>query len=219
MKSDSPVVVAWLADEILRRDVYALRPYPPGRFRVVLDVGANIGMFSVYARCLQPEATVVALEPAADTFEVLRANVAALGVTCVQAALGDGRDVLLERGDTSVAARTRGAAGGSGAGEVARSLTLAEVLEYYCREEPAACFLKIDCEGGESVLLDDASAERALAGVGHAAVEIHHPPGEAFRDCPPLERYLNFFEGLRWTHDVEYRDVRREARVVVLRRR
>jgi FkbM family methyltransferase len=54
-----------------------------------LDVGANIGTYTLWAAELGAE--VIALEPAADTFRLLKENVALNGyqVTMVQAAAGD----------------------------------------------------------------------------------------------------------------------------------
>lgn len=43
---------------------------------VVLDVGANEGMFSIFISMLFPQARVIALEPVPDTFETLKANIA-----------------------------------------------------------------------------------------------------------------------------------------------
>jgi len=40
----------------------------------ILDVGAHIGIFSLYAKMLNPEAKVYALEPETDNFSVLKKN-------------------------------------------------------------------------------------------------------------------------------------------------
>jgi FkbM family methyltransferase len=54
-----------------------------------IDVGANIGTYTIWAAELGAE--VIALEPAPDTFEILRENIALNGypVTAVRAAVGD----------------------------------------------------------------------------------------------------------------------------------
>ncbi|MFF9365635.1 FkbM family methyltransferase [Streptomyces griseoluteus] len=46
---------------------------------VVFDVGANIGMFSLFATSLRPKASVYAFEPMPPIFEKLRLNVARQG--------------------------------------------------------------------------------------------------------------------------------------------
>jgi FkbM family methyltransferase len=54
-----------------------------------VDVGANVGTYTIWAAELGAE--VIALEPAADTFSLLRENIALNGypVTALQAAAGD----------------------------------------------------------------------------------------------------------------------------------
>jgi FkbM family methyltransferase len=48
-----------------------LAPYA----RVILDVGANTGIYSLVARCLNPTATVIALEPVERVFRRLQRNI------------------------------------------------------------------------------------------------------------------------------------------------
>ncbi|KAM3497755.1 hypothetical protein MY10362_008901 [Beauveria mimosiformis] len=59
--------------------------------RFVIDVGANIGLFSVYIKNRHPECKVLAFEPAPDTFAVLSQNIKlhnASDVKAIQCALG-----------------------------------------------------------------------------------------------------------------------------------
>jgi FkbM family methyltransferase len=42
---------------------------------VILDVGANIGVFSIYAACMAPRAVVHAYEPMLNNFELLQNNI------------------------------------------------------------------------------------------------------------------------------------------------
>lgn len=62
------------------------------RARVVLDVGSNVGVYSVVAAKINRDARVYAFEPVAAAFDRLRTNVVLnrLGnVTCVRAAVAD----------------------------------------------------------------------------------------------------------------------------------
>ncbi|PRY36937.1 FkbM family methyltransferase [Umezawaea tangerina] len=52
---------------------------PPDAF--VVDAGANIGLFCLFVKTTAPGATVVAVEPMADTREVLRRNIELHGLT------------------------------------------------------------------------------------------------------------------------------------------
>ncbi|SDL37576.1 methyltransferase, FkbM family [Lentzea albidocapillata subsp. violacea] len=79
----------YLYDEIVVRRAY-LPPgveLPPGS--VVLDVGANIGMYSLFARSECPTASIYAFEPLPPLLEKLRANVSAHDVTVLPYGLSD----------------------------------------------------------------------------------------------------------------------------------
>lgn len=69
------VETSFLFDEIFRRDAYGLLTRPalaPGA--LVVDVGANIGLFGSYILEHQPAVRLVCIEPAPLCFEALRLN-------------------------------------------------------------------------------------------------------------------------------------------------
>jgi FkbM family methyltransferase len=60
--------------------------------RAILDVGANIGVYTIAAAVLNPKAEVIAFEPIPSAFDRLQTNVVLNGlvnVVCVNAAVGD----------------------------------------------------------------------------------------------------------------------------------
>ncbi len=77
--------------QIFQDDAYGLSSVtglPPDP--VVVDAGANIGMFSLLALRHRPHARIVAAEPAPEVFEALRRNLAGTpGSTCLNVGLGD----------------------------------------------------------------------------------------------------------------------------------
>lgn len=84
------------ADTVIARALLTHGEYSPGEvdlFRailspgsVVVDAGANIGCFTlVFAQCVGPTGTVFAFEPQRLIFQLLCANLALNGVTCVHA--------------------------------------------------------------------------------------------------------------------------------------
>ncbi|MEV0899866.1 FkbM family methyltransferase [Actinoplanes sp. NPDC049802] len=83
----------YLYKEIFEDQVYT----PPGGFQlpddpVVFDVGANIGMFTLFAAQRFPGARIFSFEPVPRTFDVLSRNVEGLaGVRPLNMALGDAR--------------------------------------------------------------------------------------------------------------------------------
>jgi FkbM family methyltransferase len=103
---------AWLAKEIFERHEYG--GVPPGVLRdapIVVDIGANIGAFAVYAKLLYHQAASIhCFEPYPPNVELLRKNVASFpGVTVHPVGLGttDGEAELLLHPDNSGANSTR----------------------------------------------------------------------------------------------------------------
>lgn len=144
-------------------DVYAVivvNQYDAGDLGglTVVDAGANIGLFSLYA-CLRGARRVLAFEPVAETFALLRGNVARSGVTdrvvCFPAALGrargSGRMFCNTRGDGSARLSRMSAAAGRRLGYEAVRRTQILALDDVVRER--VDFLKIDVEGQERNVL------------------------------------------------------------------
>ena len=82
--------------EYLWKDVFEQRPYDRngitlGKGDVVVDVGANIGLFTIYALERIHHGRVISIEPATETFAVLARNLAPYGarVTLVAAGCAD----------------------------------------------------------------------------------------------------------------------------------
>lgn len=65
-------------DEVLLDQVYAAAVARAGDARTVLDLGANIGLASLYLAAALPKARVFAVEPDADNARLLRHNLAGL---------------------------------------------------------------------------------------------------------------------------------------------
>ncbi|WBB71834.1 amino acid adenylation domain-containing protein [Micromonospora sp. WMMD1128] len=88
----NPHETRYLYDEIFTQRVYlrdgiVLRPGA-----TVLDVGANIGMFSLFVHQVCPDATIHAFEPVPAVVEALRRNVAEFGVPATVHAHGLSRE-------------------------------------------------------------------------------------------------------------------------------
>lgn len=65
-----------IIDEIFNREVYPLQSIGECRQPVIVDVGANIGVFTHYVLSKYPQATIHAIEPVPPIAEVLQHNVA-----------------------------------------------------------------------------------------------------------------------------------------------
>jgi len=74
-----PAEAALIYNEIIVKQEYFQEGLSVSGARCVMDVGANIGLFTMAVKGKAPEATVYAFEPIPDTFHVLEQNVRLLG--------------------------------------------------------------------------------------------------------------------------------------------
>lgn len=162
---DGPNFYMQYKDEVVRGiyDFSSSRDNPR-----VIDGGSNIGISVLRVKQIHPRATIVAFEPDPAIFGVLEENVARngiAGVTLVNAALGP------SRGSAPFAAD--GSAGGRLAhdgGDTRRAVTV-ELLSTYL-EEPID-FLKLNIEGEELPVLEQAEREGVLRNVDQLVIEYH----------------------------------------------
>lgn len=162
------------------RDVYFERVYDR-RFHlddtgVVLDLGANIGVFSmVAATSLVPRGRVIAVEANPAVLSVLQENVAANRFENIQvvfgAAAAESGDVTLRLAPHSTGASIVGSADGLSVTVPAISfsdlVTATESIE----------LVKFDIEGAEWQILYD-SDECAWSGIKRVAMEFHLDSGD-----------------------------------------
>lgn len=135
----------------------------------VLDLGANIGSFAlrVFARC--PSASVVSVEPADDTFAILRQNHQTnkhLSWELVHAGVwSDDRPLSLMRRGISVGHRVVA----QDAGDTVSGIALQTLIDKLGWE--AIDLIKMDIEGGEESVIP--SAESVLKKTQTLIVEVH----------------------------------------------
>jgi FkbM family methyltransferase len=159
--------------QVFCRVVYDVEPTD----RVIVDAGANIGLFACYAAAVAPRAIVHAIEPFPATYGRLTQTVAANGlaarVCCHAVALSS----------------HLGTAGMSGTGSPSQMFHVidadrpdavpvpAVTLEHFVREEglTAIDLLKMDIEGSEYDVLLNTPPE-VLRRCRRISVEYHRPP-------------------------------------------
>ena len=157
---------------------------------LVLDLGANIGMFALVAFRGYPKCTVVSIEPSPDTFAVLqktksrnpelawRIRCAAIaefnGVASFNlAGASPGRRLVRDRLNQPNAAVTQ-----------VETVTLSSLVDSECLGRQSVDIVKMDIEGAEtSVLIQSATA---LASIQSIIVEIHDT-----RDHAPIHEILS----------------------------
>jgi FkbM family methyltransferase len=135
-----------LVDNIYR-EIVASGPQP-----LIIDCGANIGASVTWLSARYPEAHIVALEPSAENFALLRRNCAGLDVDLRLAGIAsaDGRAYLDNPSGTPMDFRINSEHRGVEIDLVSVGSLLAS--------KPASAYtpflLKIDIEGGEKTLFD-----------------------------------------------------------------
>lgn len=171
-------------DQIFRRGEYDLPLARPPR--VIVDVGANIGLASRFFAARYPQARILALEPATVNYAQLCKNVAGIpGITPVHAALwSEAGEVELHNPigrHGTFRTQWSGSIQGS-AIERTPAVTVADLLASYT--VPHIDLLKIDIEGAEREVFADAADW--IDRVSVIVIELH----DRFRRGCALSFYL-----------------------------
>lgn len=140
---------------------------------VAIDIGAHVGIVSIYLAKKFPGIQVYAIEPTTENFERLQRNLKANGVKNVlavnRAVSGDGRDLTIS-GDPSI--NTGGISAfttPNGHSQTISSIMLGNFMSNHNLKQLK--LLKIDCEGAEYEILE--SAESFLHQIDHLRGEFH----------------------------------------------
>lgn len=139
---------------------------------VVVDIGANVGAFTIYAAKECCEGKIVAVEPIAENFEVLCENIQLnnlRNVTVKQAALDSTsgtRKFFVNKSTTS--SFFWGTPNGTSRSVL--TVTLRQLLDEAGIEK--VDFLKMDCEGAEFDILMNLD-EEMLSKIKRVALEFH----------------------------------------------
>jgi FkbM family methyltransferase len=168
------IINVWLDDE------YGLR-CAADNVRTIVDIGANVGLFSLLARHRFPAATIHAYEPDKNLLGFTERNLAGCNVVIhgEGVASADGHCSILSRG-SSRANRTISTSEGT------KLTSLAAVVE---RVGGAIDLLKIDCEGAEWDIFRD---KEAIANVRAIRMEYHLWDGRTLDDLRAFAVKLGF---------------------------
>lgn len=155
-----------VAHHVLLHEEYA----PQGRPRTILDLGANVGLATLYFHRRFPDARIVAVEADPATYRKLVRNVASLeGVTTLHAAISD-RDAPVtfypNPGESIASSALRHA--GRRPGLLVEGVSIGTLVNRYALD--SIDLLKLDIEGSELAALQTAP----LDAVEELIAEIHY---------------------------------------------
>lgn len=160
----------FIYDEIFCRNLYAVKQEEL-KDRIVIDIGANVGMFSLLAmECGAKK--IIAVEPEDNNHEKLLQNIKTFDSNNIIIPIHEA--VTTEDGKLSHI--TKGLAGLSKLTEneddqIVTTVTLARLVQLYAQNE-TKLVLKVDCEGSEYPIMLNADTN-LLKQFEHIYIEIH----------------------------------------------
>jgi len=173
-------------------EVWGFRKYDYFGYRVdpgdvVVDIGGNIGVFTVYAAAVRGASRVIVFEPFPENFAMLTHNVEENGlktVTCVNEAVGKTRGrQLFNIHPTDPGSNSLVTEPGSGKVIEVQCCTFADIFERFGVDK--IDYLKMDCEGAEYDIFDE-SANLWLKRVRRISMEYHDHPILSYKDIESL---------------------------------
>lgn len=161
--------------EVWFDQVYTGRFYTPAQGDVVVDAGANVGLFSLLVAQVQPDCRVLAFEPFEENFQLLRDNLRsakATGVCPFLAALTgqSGEMAMLEKGERSQDHQLTDRHDVRAVGPAIRTYSMNDILLQ--ADVDFITMFKCDIEGSEYDLFAAATPE-SLSRLQRCAIEYH----------------------------------------------
>lgn len=175
--------------EIIFRDFYRLHDLDNSKIRTIIDVGAHIGVFSIYAASLFPEANIYAFEPENNNFARLKNNILQNNFNIMGFDYGLGSD----NKEVELYLSTQNESGHSiynfGASRPTQQIEIRTIESAWLENGISQCdLLKLDCEGAEYDIIYSLN-EDMLSKISTIVGEIHTIDKE-HRNIDNLSKYL-----------------------------
>jgi len=167
-----------LYDEIKKRDVYRINNFSG---ELIIDIGANIGIFSIFAS--EKAKKVIAYEPEQDNYEFLLKNIHKNKITNIEThKLGLGK-----KGKARIIPMQSGSYVGELGKEPVKLISLNDIKFDKCD------LMKIDCEGSEFDLIKYAKS-KTLKKIKRISMEIHKNMVDQRRVKELIEKLSKYFD-------------------------
>lgn len=193
--------------EIVLDDCYRLKTlgFTPD---LVFDIGANLGCFSARVADLWPDARIAAIEPHADNCRVLREVLAELPQVDLEIVALGNKPIWFQAGPNPGRHVFACESLGFTEEQLRREFQAVEIpfttlAEFAARHPPTdRTLIKIDIEGAERCLFDDAASSAVLRAARYFTMELHmwgNPPADA---SVVRQAYVTWLAGFSDTHNV-----------------
>jgi len=179
---------------IVINDIYNVSSFSNGDLDFVVDIGANIGVFSVMMRMKHPKSKIVAVEPCIETVYYLEKNTNMLDIDILPYALGDGTKVSFHNIDGNLL-RNVFILDEDDTYKV-KSMTLGDIFNNQQLDTSQNYLLKFDCEGSEKFLIGDTIAENIIRNSLQTSLEIHFKSEKT-----PYDFWFDFSTCNDWVYD------------------
>lgn len=183
-----------VAQPILLGDEYELEPLRSAghELRLIVDIGAHVGAFTLKVKRWWPAARILAAEPDPDSAALFRQNVTGLEGVVLEEAAVLGRRLPEARLRQAGRANRDGNAAASSVLEVeyhnlephrrpptavVRAMSILDLLDRH--GDPVVDLLKLDCEGAEGEILESLHAAGRMRRVRWIRGEWHGEPNAA----------------------------------------
>jgi len=166
-----PIVCEIFYDKIYERDFVKVSIDD-----VIVDIGANYGVFSLYSQMFKPK-KVYSVEPIKSTFENMKKNLDGYDVVCINKAISDengvetfaltnvnGNNFSLKNSDGYHPSEVINE-------EIVETIRIDQLISDY--NIPYIDFLKVDCEGGELDLFQTINKDYLKNNINKIALEYH----------------------------------------------
>lgn len=156
------MIPQWLVNEVEKYELDFITPP-----KTILDLGANVGAFSLWAHRQWPEAFISAFEPCAENFKALKENLTGISAKCYQEAVrATGGEEWINVGDRSVTNSFHSLGRQTASLELVKSVTAATLISHE--------LVKIDTEGCELEIIQslNLSATKALVCEYHRSEDV-----------------------------------------------
>jgi FkbM family methyltransferase len=175
--------------EVIEANQYHLTPNKV-RDRIVIDIGANIGAFSLYAAALGAK-EVISVEPISDSYNTFLKNIHRIGLknitTYKKIVAKNSREFIKVSLNSNAGANSMYNV--SENYEVVESVTFAEIMNQIQGHD---ILLKMDCEGAEYDIIMNAS-EKNMIRINEIMMEVHTDLHPTYKGREVIENKLKEF--------------------------